>query len=94
MNKYFIYILTNSQRSAFYVWITDRLKYRLEEHKSNKIEWYPIKYKCRYLVFVEQRSDEQAAIARHTEINWWRKQRQIELIMEKNSRLDELQLWY
>jgi putative endonuclease len=94
MNKYFIYILTNSQRSSFYVWITYKLKYRLEEHKANKIEWFPIKYKCRYLVFTEQRSDEQAALARHTEINNWKKPRQLELIMGKNPRLDELELGY
>jgi putative endonuclease len=94
MNKYFIYILANSQRSTFYVWITEKLKYRLEEHKANKIEWYPIKYKCRYLVFTEQRSDEQSALARHAEINSWKKSRQLELIMEKNPRLDEMDLGY
>lgn len=87
-------MLTNSQRSAFYVGITDKLKYRLEEHKANKIEWYPIKYKCRYLVFTEQWSDEQAAIARHAEINGWKKTRQIELILEKNPKLNEIELGY
>lgn len=94
MNKYFIYILTNSQRSAFYVWITDRLKYRLEEHKANKIEWYPIKYKCRYLIFIEQRSDEQSAIARHAELNNWKKPRLLELITEKNPKINEIELGY
>lgn len=92
MNKYFIYIITNSHRSGFYVGITDKLKYRLEEHNRGLIAWYPLKYKCKYLVFTEQRADEAAALARHTEINSRNKQRLMELMVSKNPNLREIEL--
>ena len=92
MNKYYIYIITNGQRSGFYVGITDKLKYRLEEHNRGLIAWYPLKYKCKYLVFTEQRWDETSALARHKEINGWNKQRLMELMVSKNPHLREIEL--
>ncbi len=94
MNKHFIYILTNAHRSVFYIWLTDTLKYRLEQHTSWKIDWFAKKYKCKYLVFTEQRSELEAATARHEEIQWRPKSRQLELIMGKNPKLNELALGY
>jgi putative endonuclease len=94
MHKYFIYILTNAQRGAFYIWLTDTLKYRLEQHTSGKIDWFAKKYRCKYLVFTEQWSELEAATARHEEIQWRPKSRQLELITEKNPRLNEIVLGY
>ena len=94
MNKYFIYILTNSQRSAFYIGITDALKHRLEQHTSGSFEGFAKKYKCRYLVFIEQRADQEAATKRHEEIQSRPKSRQIELMTQSNPNLVELKLGY
>ena len=70
-NTYYIYIMSNTKDTVLYVGMTNDLKRRVEEHKSNSIPGFTQKYCCHKLVYYETYSDVNQAIYREKQIKGW-----------------------
>lgn len=69
-HNYYIYIITNPRKSVLYTGVTNDLERRVSEHYENrgKPETFAGKYFCYNLIYWEQFSDINDAIAREKEI--------------------------
>ena len=69
---YFVYVLTNAAR-RLYASVTNDLERRLHQHKSKVIPGFASKYNINWLVYYEQTSDVESALAREKQIKAWRR---------------------
>ena len=83
--NYHVYILTNIKKTVLYVGVTNNLKRRLIEHKSNvNSNSFTSRYKVYYLVYYEKFTWIQLAIEREKEIKEWSREKKDELIKQFN----------
>ncbi|HEX9827175.1 MAG TPA: GIY-YIG nuclease family protein [Flavobacteriaceae bacterium] len=79
-HNYYIYVLTNKNKTVLYTGVTNDLKQRLHFH-SNPLPFskaFTAKYKCFYLLYYEHYSDIEVAIQREKQIKGWsRKKKEI-----------------
>lgn len=68
---YFVYILTNKTNSVMYIGVTNDLSRRIYEHKSKIIEGFTKRYNVNKLVYVEEYSDVNDALAREKQLKRW-----------------------
>ena len=68
-HRYFVYILTNRHHTALYVGVTNDLIRRVHEHRTKIASTFTARYNVDRLVFFEETSDVQAAIAREKRLN-------------------------
>jgi putative endonuclease len=90
MEKYCIYIMSNSNRTVLYIGVTNNLYRRYNEHKSGKIEGFTKKYSCHILLYYEEFQNIEYAIAREKFLKGWSRSKKDNLIREKNLRLEDL----
>ena len=90
MQKYWIYIITNANRTVLYIGVTNNLFRRCMEHKSGIIEGFTKKYNCHILLYYEEFQQIEDAIAREKELKGWSRSKKDTLIKEKNSTLEDL----
>jgi putative endonuclease len=86
MEKTFcVYVLTNYNRTVFYVGITNDLKRRLVEHfeKRGCRDSFTGRYHIHYLVYFEVFRYVDKAIKREKEIKGWRREKKLRLIRSK-----------
>jgi putative endonuclease len=85
-HNYFIYIVTNYNKSTFYIGVTNNLQRRLSEHFENRgsTETFAGRYYCHYLVYFERFQYINDAIAREKQLKKWRREKKINLINEFN----------
>lgn len=85
-HEYYVYIVTNPQRTVLYTGITNSLSRRLIEHWGNrgKSSTFAGKYYCYNLIFFEKYQHVINAIAREKEIKGWRRSKKITLIKSMN----------
>ncbi|MFY9243729.1 MAG: GIY-YIG nuclease family protein [Polaribacter sp.] len=84
---YYVYILTNKNRTTFYIGVTNNMTIRLQQHKesvANSAATFVGKYKLQHLVYYEKFTWIQNAIAREKELKGWRREKKINLIRSKN----------
>ena len=74
---YFVYILTNQQRSVLYTGVTNDLEQRVLEHYSQRGQdaSFTGKYHVSYLLYYEAHPYINNAIAREKEIKGWKRER-------------------
>ena len=91
-HNYFVYIITNSNRTALYIGVTNFLEQRLIEHYLNKgnSTSFAGKYYCYNLVFYERHTYINNAIAREKQIKKWSRNKKMDLIKIENPKLDIL----
>ncbi|QPH38061.1 GIY-YIG nuclease family protein [Pedobacter endophyticus] len=84
-HNYFVYILTNKNRTVIYTGVTNDLQTRLKQHVegSNKFA-FTTKYNCYYLIFFERYQYIEHAIDREKEIKGWTRARKNALIETEN----------
>lgn len=84
-HSYYVYIITNSYRSTFYIGMTNNLGERLKQHKEN-IEsgnkTFASKYNLEFLVYYEKFVWVQEAIARGKVLKKWSREKKLYLIRE------------
>ncbi len=88
---YYVYILTNKNRTVLYTGMTNNLHRRLQEHQDNitsNSKSFVAKYKCRHLIYYEKYSWVQEAITREKEIKGWIRNKKLELIKSINPNLE------
>ena len=85
-HNYFIYILTNKNKTVLYTGITSDLKIRLYQHNhpTQFSDAFTSKYKCYYLVYYELVFDINFAILREKQIKGWSRQKKENLINSFN----------
>lgn len=88
--KYYVYILTNYQRTVLYIGFTGNLIERMEQHKSGKIRGFAQKYKANILIYYEEFSDVNEARAREFAMKKWKRAWKEELINKSNSDWQEV----
>ena len=82
---YYVYVLTNDNNNVMYIGITNDLKRRVYEHKSNTIEGFTKKYHVHKLVYYEITTDVNSAIAREKQLKKWKRAKKnalVETLME------------
>lgn len=84
-HNYYVYILTNKNKSVLYTGVTNNLNHRLQFHKeNNNIKAFTTKYKCYYLVYFEHFKDVNVAIVREKQIKGWLRVKKEHLINNFN----------
>ena len=87
---YYIYIMSNTKNTVLYIGMTNDLKRRVEEHKSNSIPGFTQRYCCHKLVYFETYSDVDQAIYREKQIKGWLRTKKDELIDSTNKERKDL----
>lgn len=83
-HNYFIYILTNINKTVLYTGVTNNLKRRLYEHQNKIADSFTKKYNCHFLLYFEHFSNINHAIEREKEIKKWRREKKEKLINSTN----------
>ena len=91
MKRYFIYILTNKKKTAFYAGITNDLIRRVFEHKNKLIKGFTHKYNIDILVYFEVTESVESAILREKEIKG--KSRDYKKVLIEKYNLDYIDLY-
>ncbi len=91
MKSSFVYILTNKYRT-FYVGVTDDLIKRINEHQNGVGSAFTTKYNLKDLVFFEEFTDIKQAISREKQLKNWHKNWKLNLVKEKNPKLETLKI--
>ena len=87
---YWVYILANWNHRVLYTGVTNDLTRRLYEHKSGLHEGFTKKYRVTNLVYFEQTSDVNAAIAREKQIKGWRREKKVAIVEQVNPEWNDL----
>ena len=82
---YFVYILTNDTDQVMYIGLTNDIRRRLREHKEEKIDGFTKKYHVHKLVYFEEYSEINDAIAREKQLKSWKRDKKNRLVETKNS---------
>ncbi|WP_421764372.1 GIY-YIG nuclease family protein [Ekhidna sp.] len=90
MKKGYVYILSNYNRTALYVGMTNDIEDRVLRHKAGIGSVHTAKYKLKYLMYFETCPSIQEAIAREKQLKNWRKEWKWNLIKESNPNLNDL----
>ena len=85
MKEYYVYTLTNFDKTVLYTGVTNNLKRRLHEHKSgiNKHS-FTSKYKCYYLLYFDKFASIVQAIDQEKKIKGWTRIKKEKLISDFN----------
>lgn len=85
-HNYYVYILTNKNKTVLYTGITNNLKDRLFQHRNPdaSTKAFTAKYNCFYLVYYEHFLEADIAINREKEIKGWSRQKKDNLIVNFN----------
>lgn len=92
-HTYYVYIITNTYRSTYYIGMTNNLGLRLQEHKENiekGVKTFASKYNIEFLVYYEKFTWVQHAIEREKELKGWRREKKLELIKLFNENFEFL----
>ena len=86
---FYVYILTNKNRSVLYTGVTNNLHKRLKQHEDKKSpNSFTAKYNAHYLIYYEKFSWIHQAIEREKEIKNYSRAKKLELIREVNPNLE------
>jgi len=83
-HNYFVYILTNKNKTVLYIGVTNNLKDRIEYNKQHKSNSFTSKYNCFFLIYYEHFFDVKTAISREKQLKGWKRFKKEKLINEKN----------
>ena len=87
-HNYYIYIITNKNKTVLYTGVTNDLFIRLKQHEENSKPFrhksFAGKYNAVYLLYYERFQMIEQAIAREKEIKGWRREKKIALINSIN----------
>ena len=88
-HNYFVYIVTNKNKTVLYTGVTNNLARRLYEHEQNSIPFrhrsFAGQYNAYFLLYYERFEFIEHAIAREKEIKGWRRSKKEALINSMNA---------
>ncbi|MFD2517904.1 GIY-YIG nuclease family protein [Salinimicrobium flavum] len=85
-HNYYVYILTNKNKTVLYTGVTNDLKARLyfHTHPDALSKHFTTRYRCYYLIHFEHFQDVNLAIQREKQIKGWRREKKERMIKEYN----------
>ncbi|MBR5271901.1 MAG: GIY-YIG nuclease family protein [Clostridia bacterium] len=86
---YFVYILTNKTNSVMYIGVTNDLGRRIYEHKNKIVEGFTKRYNVDKLVYIEEYSDVNDALAREKQLKRWVRSKKNALVETLNPDWDD-----
>ena len=89
-HNYFIYIVTNKNKSVLYIGVTNDLQRRIYEHEKSLISGFTQKYNCHYLIYYERFQQIEDAIGREKIIKKWSREKKENLINQFNPKWEFL----
>lgn len=93
--QYFVYLVTNYGKTVLYTGVTNSLERRIWQHKNGTFRGFTKKYHCDRLVYFEEYSEIDQAIAREKQIKSWIRARKNALIAAVNPAWNDLAAdWY
>ena len=87
---YYVYILTNKNNTVLYIGVTNDLSRRMYEHQNEQIEGFTKRYHLHKLVFFEEFSDINDAIACEKRLKRWTRAKKNALIESQNPNWKDL----
>ena len=87
---YFVYIMTNKSNRPLYVGVTNDLRRRISEHQNEKVDGFTKRYHLHKLVYFEEYSEVNDAIARKKQLKGWVRAKKNWLIENKNPNWEDL----
>ena len=89
--QYYVYILSNKNKNVIYTGVTNDLVKRVYEHKHHLDKGsFTSRYNVENLIYFEETTDIDSAIAREKQIKGWNRKRKEKLIEAKNPNWDDL----
>jgi len=82
--NYFIYIVTNYNKTVLYIGVTNSLTRRITEHYHGLMDGFTKRYQCKYLVYYQHYPDITLAIAREKQIKKWSRMKKNDMITKFN----------
>ena len=91
-HNYYVYILTNKNKTVLYTGVTNNLKDRLYFHNNPEpfSKAFTTKYKCFYLIYFEHFFDINVAIKREKQIKGYSRAKKENIINDFNPNWDFL----
>ena len=90
MKNYYIYIMANKTNTTIYIGITSDIIKRVWEHKNKVIDGFTKRYNVNKLVYYEETTDVNSAIAREKQLKGWNRAKKNKLIESTNPNWDDL----
>ena len=90
MQLNYVYIMTNSYRTTFYIGVTSDLSKRVIEHHEGVGSKFTSTYNLKDLVYFEEFTDIDQAISREKQLKNWHKEWKLNLIKIINPKLETL----
>ena len=87
---YHVYILTNKSNKVIYIGITNDIRRRINEHKSDLIDGFSKRYQTHKLVYFEEYKRSMDAIMREKQLKGLLRSKKIDLINEMNPDWEDL----
>ncbi|WP_350290105.1 GIY-YIG nuclease family protein [uncultured Croceitalea sp.] len=87
LSNYFVYIVTNENKTTLYIGVTNDIQRRLSQHyfdSQNARKSFAGKYNCYHLVYYEGFESIESAILREKELKKWRREKKDNLISSFN----------
>ena len=84
MRSYYVYILTTKNNKMLYVGVTNNLERRVWEHKQKEIPGYTERYNVNKLVYYQEFTDIEDAIAAEKKVKGWLRIKKDHLISSFN----------
>jgi putative endonuclease len=89
----YVYILGNFGKTVLYTGVTSDVKARIASHQSNEDpNSFTSRYRCHFLLYLEEFSSIELAIAREKQIKGGKRQKKLDLIRQTNPTLAFLSL--
>lgn len=86
---YYVYILTTKTNTAMYIGVTSDLPRRMHEHKNKMVEGFTKRYNVDKLVYIEEYSDVNDALAREKQLKRWVRSKKNALVETLNPDWDD-----
>ncbi len=90
MKEFWLYMMTNFNRTVIYTGITNNLARRVWEHKNNKGASFTSRYNVSKLVYYERFNDIYDAIAAEKKVKAGSRTKKIKLIKSMNPEWNDL----
>ena len=90
MKNYYIYIMANKTNTTIYIGVTGDLIKRVWEHKNKLVGGFTTRYNIDKLVYYEETTDANSAIAREKQLKGWNRAKKNKLIEKMNPNWDDL----
>ena len=89
MAYYYVYIMSNKSRTL-YTGVTNNLEHRVAQHKAGTFAGFTAKYNVTQLVYFDEFTNVNDAIAAEKRIKGWTRAKKTALVESKNPLWDDL----